>query len=605
MTSLMIQPLRRLGRPALFRVSGSAVLLACVGVALALGVVASSAISPAPSFAGPKSYATGRFPVALAVADVNGDGRPDLATANYGEGANSVSVLVNRGDGSFGAGSDYVVGEAPGSLAIGDLNGDRKPDLSVANEVTNSVSVLLNNGDGTFVQRRDYPTGPVPLSVAIGDLNGDGSRDLAIANFVVSDVNIVSVPGTVSVLLNSGDGGFQPKVDYPTGRRPQEVVIGDLTGDGKPDLATGNRSDTVSVLANNGNGTFESPVDHRAGSGPRAIAIGDLSGDGRLDLATANTNHNVNTVSVLINRGRGTFRAKRDYRAGNGPFSVAIGDVDGDGSRDLAAADVSGNGVSVFVNKGNGSFLPRRDYRTGREPWSVAIADLTGDGRRDLATANHGANSVSVLANTTGLCSVPKVTGMTLPTAKRTIVRANCHVRTVRSAYSKTVKRGRVISQKPKPGAVLLKGGKVNLVVSRGRKPARLLGFTYFPGARVHTALLRNSILNTERGAVEAWYRQESDPVPFKHNPHRIFGGPYSLTAPRARTPAARAAGTRKISGRRDPPSRPARRPHPRVLQSSRLRRDTNNGALQGAWGSSARSCGICKQRHPLGELDE
>jgi PASTA domain/FG-GAP-like repeat/FG-GAP repeat len=356
-------------------------------------------------------------------------------------------------------------------VAIGELNGDRKPDLAVANEETNSVSVLLNSGDGTFGGRRDYPTGDVPVSVAIGDLNADGRRDLAVANFVVPDANITGVPGTVSVLLNSGDGDFQAKVDYWTGRRPLQVVIGDLTGDDRPDLATGNKSDTVSVLVNAGNGTFAPPVDSRAGSGPRAIAIGDLNADGRPDLATANTNVEVNTVSVLINRGDGTFRAKRDYRAGNGPFAIAIGDVNGDGRLDLAAAVSAGNGVSVFVNKGNGIFLPRRDYRTGREPWSVAIADLTGDGKRDLVTANAGANSVSVFVNTTGLCTVPTVTGMVFSAAKRALARANCRLVKIRSAYSRDVRRGRVISQKPKPGTVLPNGGKVNLVVSRGRKP--------------------------------------------------------------------------------------------------------------------------------------
>jgi hypothetical protein len=469
-TSHMLRHLRRFERLASGRASGCAVLLACIGVALALGVAASSALAPAPSFAAPKSYATGVWPSGLAVADVNGDGRADLATANYGEGANSVSVLLNGGSGRFRDRREYVVGESPGSVAIGELNGDRKPDLAVANEETNSVSVLLNSGDGTFGRRRDYPTGDAPVSVAIGDLNADGRRDLAVANFVVPDVNITGVPGTVSVLLNSSDGGFQAKVDYRTGRRPLQVVIGDLAGDGQPDLATGNRSDTVSVLANRGNGTFASPVDSRAGSGPRAIAIGDLNADGRPDLATANTNDRVNTVSVLINRAGGTFRAKRDYRAGNGPFAIAIGDVNGDRRPDLAAAVSSGNGVSVLVNRGNGSFLPRRDYRTGREPWSVAIADLTGDDRRDIVTANAGANSVSVLANATGLCAVPTVTGMVLSAAKRVLARANCRLAKVRSTYSRDVRRGRVISQKPKAGSVLPNGGKVNLVVSRGRE---------------------------------------------------------------------------------------------------------------------------------------
>jgi hypothetical protein len=453
-----------------FRASASAILLVCVGVAMTLAVVASSATRPAPSFAAPRSYATGFSPLGLAVADFNGDGQPDLATANYGEGANSVSVLLNGGKGRFRDGREYDVAESPGSVAVGDLNGDRKPDLAVANEEANSVSVLLNGGDGAFTARRDYPTGDAPVSVAIGDLNGDDTRDLATSNFVVPDANITGVPGTVSVLLNSGYGGFLPKVDYRTGQRPHQVVIGDLTGDGKPDLATGNRSDTVSVLANRGNGTFAPPSAYRAGSGPRAIAIADLNGDGRLDLATANTNADVNTVSVLINRGRGAFRPKRDYRAGNGPFAIAIGDLNGDRSGDVAVAVSSGNGVSVFTNKGDGSLLPRRDYRTGREPWSIAIADLTGDGKRDLVTANNSANSVSVLANTTGLCTVPTVTGMVLAAAKRALAHANCRVAKIRSVYSKDVRRGRVISQTPRPGTVLRNGGRVSLVVSRGRK---------------------------------------------------------------------------------------------------------------------------------------
>ena len=211
-------------------------------------------------------------------------------------------------------------------------------------------------------------------------------------------------------------------------------------------------------------------MSYRAGSGPRAIATADLNGDGRLDLVTANTNFEVYTLSVLFNRGDGTFRAKRDYRGGNGPFSIAIGDVDGDGSRDLAAAVVSGNGVSVLLNKGNGTFLPRRDYRTGREPWSVVIADLTGDGKRDLATANSVANSVSVLANTTGLCTVPSVTGKTVPAAKQALARANCRIGAIRRAYSQRVARGRVISETPKAGTVLPRSGKVGIVVSRGTR---------------------------------------------------------------------------------------------------------------------------------------
>jgi hypothetical protein len=135
-------------------------------------------------------------------------------------------------------------------------------------------------------------------------------------------------------------------------------------------------------------------------------------------------------------------------------------------------------------------------------------------------------SSASPLSHTTSLCVVPNVEGKTLLAAKRSIARTRCRVGKIRRAYSKIVKRGRVISEKPKSGTRLPRRGKVNLVVSRGRLPAG----SYFPGARVHTALLRDSILNPEHGTVEAWYRQTSDPLPGKHNPHRIFGGPYSLT---------------------------------------------------------------------------
>jgi hypothetical protein len=224
------------------------------------------------------------------------------------------------------------------------------------------------------------------------------------------------------VLLNKGDGSFRPKLDYRTVRHPASVAIGDLNGDGKPDVVTAN---------------------------------GEL-----------------NTVSVFLNEGDGSFQGKRDYRTGIDPESVAIGDLNGDGKPDLASANNPAQGsVSVLLNRGDGSFQAKREYATGINPISLAIGDLNGDGLPDLATANLHGVGVSVLINTPGLCAVQNVRGMTLPTARRTIARVNCRVGKIRHAYSK-IKRGRVISQKPTFGAVLPGGGKVNLVVSRGRKPS-------------------------------------------------------------------------------------------------------------------------------------
>jgi hypothetical protein len=197
--------------------------------------------------------------------------------------------------------------------------------------------------------------------------------------------------------------------------------------------------------------------------------IGDLTGDGKPELASGN---GAGTVSVLSNRGGGSFGAKRDYRTSAGEsYSVAAGDLSGDGKLDLVTANVSTNTVSVLTNRGDGSFVAEREYRAaGFEPEEVVVGDLNGDSREDLAVANFRGNGVVVLLNATGLCGVPNLKGKTVSAAKQTLARADCRVGRIRRHYSKIVARGRVISLAPAPGTVLPKRGKVNLVVSRGRK---------------------------------------------------------------------------------------------------------------------------------------
>jgi hypothetical protein len=222
------------------------------------------------------------------VGDFDGDGHPDLVTANFN--TSTVSVLLNNGDGTFAAKTDYPTGANPESVAVGDFNGDGDLDLVTANVNADSVSVLLNNGDGTFGAKTDYPTGVLPVSVAVGDFNGDGHLDLVTANESVH---------TVSVLLNNGDGTFAAKTDYPTGNGPASVAVGDFDGDGHPDLVTADSgAATVSVLMNNGDGTFGANTDYPTDGSPVSVAVGDLNG-GLPDLVTANPS--ANTVSVLLN----------------------------------------------------------------------------------------------------------------------------------------------------------------------------------------------------------------------------------------------------------------------------------------------------------------
>ena len=269
----------------------------------------------------------------------------------------------------------YPTGHGPAALASGDLNGDGRQDLVTANEEGGSVSVLLNGGDGTFPARRDYGTGGAPTSVAVGDLNGDSKPDLVTAS---------SQRNRVSVLLNNGEGTFSAARRYRVGRGPVRVAIGDFDDDGKPDLIVVNADgNSVSVLRNRGDGSFDPKVDDPAGDRPSSIAIADVNGNGTLDLAIG---HGVTgAVLVLLGSGHGTFRRGGTARVSE-VRDIALGDLNGDGKPDLVAAR-DGCVTSVILNRGDGSF-GRPSRVTPRDcPGSVAIGDLNEDGRLDLVTS--------------------------------------------------------------------------------------------------------------------------------------------------------------------------------------------------------------------------
>ncbi len=336
------------------------------------------------SFGTKTDYATGTNPMSVAIGDMNGDGKPDLATVNGGP--NTVSVLLGNGAGGFGTNTDFATGTSPRCVAIGDLNGDGTPDVATAN-LDNTVSVLFGIGTGRFRTRTDFTTGTSPYGVAIGDVNGDGMRDAVTAN---------SGASTVSVFLGNGAGGFGVKTDFATGTGPEYVAIGDVNRDGDLDLVTANYSaNTVSVLLGNGTGGFGTKTDFTTGTGPECVAIGDLNLDGNPDLVTAN--YSANTVSVLLGSGAGGFGTKTDFTTNTGPASVAIGDVNGDGDPDLVTADYGRDEVSVLLGTGTGGFGTKTDCPTGAGPRYVVLGDVNKDGKLDAVTANSVGNTVSVL----------------------------------------------------------------------------------------------------------------------------------------------------------------------------------------------------------------
>ena len=341
----------------------------------------------AQTFAPQVSYPAGFLGYAVAVGDFNGDGIPDLAVTNSGD---TLSVLLGKGDGTFGALAEFGTRGDPVSVAVGDFNGDGIPDLAVANHTDNTVSVLLGNGNGTFQTQLTYFTGASPNSLAVGDFNGDGILDLAVANFG---------DGTVSILLGGG-GGFALPVTYATGANPMSVAVGDFNGDGAPDLVVANNGGgTASVLLGKGDGTFGPQVTYPVGTNPDSVAVGDFNGDGILDLAVANSVFN--TVSILLGNPNGTFQPQVTYGTGDISTSVAVADFNGDGIPDLAVTNLGDNTVSVLLGKGDGTFQPQVTYPTESEPASLAVGDFNGDGIPDLAVANSDSDTagVSVLLN--------------------------------------------------------------------------------------------------------------------------------------------------------------------------------------------------------------
>jgi hypothetical protein len=455
------------------RARARVVLLACLTGPASLAAAASLGTGPAPSFSPATTYPTGRdtLPKSIAIGDLNSDKRPDLVTADWL--SSSVSVLLNKGAGRFRKRRHYRTGDLPISVGIGDLNGDGALDLVTANHQPLTISVLLNRGDGSFEPKHDYRTGLRPLAVAVGDLTGDGKPEVVTANAYLADPRNRN-PGTVSVFVNNGNGTFQDKRDYRPGKFPRAVAIRDLNGDGRLDLATANvDANTVSVFINPGEGSFGPRRDFRTGTAPRSLAIGDLNGDRSADLVTASPR--TDRISVLLNKGEGQFRSPRSYRAvpphfGNPPFTVAIGDLDGDRRPELATVSECSFAVTVLANRGDGSFQEGVDHRANCSA-SVAIDDLNADGKNDLATSNGGPpDGVSVFINRPGLCTVQSVIGMGLVAAKRATTRANCRVGTIRRAYSHQGVKDHVIAQRPAFGALLPKGGKVDLVVSKGRR---------------------------------------------------------------------------------------------------------------------------------------
>jgi hypothetical protein len=371
----------------------------------------------------------------IAVGDLNGDGKPDIAaTSDVG-----IAVMLGNGDGTFQPAVYYGPGGYGSSVAIADVNGDGYPDLIETEQCYGNcpgVYVMLGNGDGTFQPGVSYTArGSYPWSLAVGDLNGDGHPDLVVATFcdAAIDPHGSCHNGGIGVLLGNGDGTFQPVVNYQMGGYwGQSVAIADVNHDGHADVIAVSQCTTnkchnyegmLSVFLGNGDGTLQPPVNYDSGGQlSSGVKIADLNGDGNSDLVVSNgcqyqpCNTFNGSVSVLLGSGDGSFGLPGNISSGGYETqSVAVADVNGDGHLDLVVANpctlpVNRNNprgcglgsVGVLLGNGDGSFQNAVTYNSGDyASESAAIMDVNGDGKPDIVVVNGG-GSVSVLLNNIG-----------------------------------------------------------------------------------------------------------------------------------------------------------------------------------------------------------
>jgi hypothetical protein len=348
-------------------------------------------------------FPVGTAPGSAEIADLNGDGKPDIVVAN--EQSNNVTILLGDGKGGFtpAKGSPFLAGHDPNDIAIGDFNRDGKLDLAFANHEEKHLTVLLGDGNGGFTPAPNSPVAvevrPHTHGVATGDLNGDGNLDLVTENWGNNQV---------AVLFGDGKGNFNTSgTFFDVGKMPyQRVRVGDVNGDGKPDIITTNlEGDNVTILLGDGKGGFKQSVGSPfpCGDSPFNFAIGDVNKDGKPDLAIVNspssaTRSGKDGLTILLGDGTGGFKMMTGspFATGKIPNRVAIGDVNGDGVADIAVSSPDGNNITLFLMSSKG-VASSSTIAIGGKPKGLAIRDLNGDGKADMVITNNSDNTVTVV----------------------------------------------------------------------------------------------------------------------------------------------------------------------------------------------------------------
>jgi len=352
---------------------------------------------------------TGSGPAMVVPIDVNGTGHPGLVCSDFGfvlplygfgdggGGGSTLSVFTNDGFGNLSPSATLDVGLDPVGLAVADVNGDGWPDIICANVSSDTLTVLTNNRHGSFGAAGTYSVdADGPVFVAAADVNGDGYVDLISANYE---------SGSLTILTNKGDGTFKISGTITTAASPNCIAAVDINGDGSVDLVCANNNYKMLIFTNNGRGVF-APGSTLDATNTWVVGT-DVDGNGSIDLVTANGS---STLSVYTNDGSGKFNLKSTPLVDEFVGSVVAADINGDGKVDLVCPNNNNGfqgAMEVLTNDGSGNFLEATEVLVGAAgipnyPNFVTAADFNGDGNLDIAVSCYGSAEITELVQVSG-----------------------------------------------------------------------------------------------------------------------------------------------------------------------------------------------------------
>jgi hypothetical protein len=381
------------------RTAGRIALAFIMALALLSTSIWTRELSAQGLFAPPVHYPVGANPQDVATGDLDSDNWPDLAVVHQ---PGTVSVLLNRRDGTFDPATPSDVGASPLAVCICRHDDDEFPEIITSNSGSNSVSVLFNRGDGTFDAAIDYPVGDSPWGIAAEDLNGDLIADVAVVNR-----NSLSV----SLLFNDGSGTLIPAGSFSVGgayTKPSWIATADLDSDLDVDIVVVKnyfnlyfRESYIEIFENDGMGNFTSERTITLGliaTTPLAVGLDVYDG---LDLAVSGTVDTSYKLSVLLNDGDGNFGDPVTYYAA-ADGRACTGDFDGDGDFDVAISKqgFGASSFSVLLNNGDATFADAFTVSVGSDPMGMSAENLDRDGDTDVAVAVSGENTVAVAMST-------------------------------------------------------------------------------------------------------------------------------------------------------------------------------------------------------------